>query len=135
MTHARLASPAPRVRVPAGCSSVGGGLLSELGPFYPDPTGTKLVPNPYSWNTVANVLFVESPAGVGFSYSNNQSDYTVGDERSALDLWTLLQGFLQQFPQYTNTPFWISGESYGVRARLPRLPRRLPPPSPPAHTS
>lgn len=28
-----------------GCSSIGGGLMSELGPFYPDPNGPGLVRN------------------------------------------------------------------------------------------
>ncbi len=34
----------------------------------------------YSFPYVAsNLLFVESPAGVGWSYSNTSSDYTCGD--------------------------------------------------------
>ena len=60
-----------------GCSSVAGGLFSELGPWYPNAEGG-LDANPYAWNTVANVIFLESPAGVGFSYSDVPSDYTVG---------------------------------------------------------
>lgn len=33
-----------------GCSSVGGGMLSELGPFYPTIDGVHLLKNPHSWN-------------------------------------------------------------------------------------
>ena len=96
-----------------GCSSIGGGLMSELGPFYPDSTGTYLSPNPYTWNNVANVIYLESPAGVGYSYSDTPSDYTVGDARTAADIYTFLQGFLKLYPQYANSPFHITGESYG----------------------
>lgn len=36
-----------------------------------------------SLSTVAsNLLFVESPAGVGWSYSNTSSDYTTGDAKT-----------------------------------------------------
>ena len=33
-----------------GCSSLGGGFLAELGPFYPTPGGEKLIPNKFAWN-------------------------------------------------------------------------------------
>lgn len=32
---------------------------------------------------VSNLLFVESPAGVGWSYSNRTSDYTCGDKSTS----------------------------------------------------
>jgi len=62
-----------------GCSSLGGGFMSELGPFYPTQGGDRLQPNPYSWNNLTNVLWLESPAFVGFSYSNTTSDQIVGE--------------------------------------------------------
>jgi len=95
-----------------GCSSIGGGLMTELGPFRPNPDSTLSI-NPNSWNKFANIIFLESPAGVGFSYSNTPSDYTVGDVRTANDTYTFLLGFFKLYPQYQGRPFWITGESYG----------------------
>lgn len=100
-----------------GCSSVGGGLMSELGPFFPLPNTTHGSPalqnNPFAWNTVANVIFLEAPAGVGFSVSGDKSDYTTGDAQTAADMLAFMLGFLERFPQFADTPFWITGESYG----------------------
>lgn len=62
-----------------GCSSVGAGAFVEHGPF--KPRGESLLWNEYSWNKEANMLYLESPAGVGFSYSSNKSFYAyVNDE-------------------------------------------------------
>ena len=65
-----------------GCSSIGGGFMSELGPFYPTPGGDGLKANDHAWNKFANVLFIDSPAYTGFSFSNDTSDLDVG-KRSA----------------------------------------------------
>ncbi|MCD9640413.1 hypothetical protein HAX54_025706 [Datura stramonium] len=67
-----------------GCSSVGGGAFTELGPFFPTGDGRGLRRNPKSWNKASNLLFVESPAGVGWSYSNTSSDYNTGDARKTV---------------------------------------------------
>ncbi|KAL4271578.1 hypothetical protein GQ457_13G020080 [Hibiscus cannabinus] len=96
-----------------GCSSFGYGAMQELGPFRVNSDGKTLYRNKYAWNNVANVLFLESPAGVGFSYSNDSSDYTkVGDKRTAKDSYIFLINWLERFPQYKNRDFFITGESY-----------------------
>lgn len=42
--------------------------------------GFTLYENPFSWNKVANVLYLESPAGVGYSYSDDKNYATDDDQ-------------------------------------------------------
>ncbi|KAE9612495.1 hypothetical protein Lal_00033256 [Lupinus albus] len=94
-----------------GCSSVGAGAFVEHGPFKPSESG--VVKNDYSWNKEANILYLESPAGVGFSYSANKSFYDfVTDEITAKDNLVFLKHWFTKFPEYTNNDFFITGESY-----------------------
>ncbi|KAI6659294.1 hypothetical protein LOD99_14965 [Oopsacas minuta] len=87
-------------------------MLLENGPFTPSPEGKALDNNTWSWNLLANMIYVESPAGVGFSSSKVKSDYNVGDERTATDLIQFLTGFLAKYPKYKKRTFYLAGESY-----------------------
>ncbi|XP_027350097.1 serine carboxypeptidase-like 45 [Abrus precatorius] len=96
-----------------GCTSVGIGAFTEHGPFVTNQ-GKTIVKNQYSWNKEANILYLESPAGVGFSYSDNLSFYqTLNDEVTAQDNLVFLQRWFAKFPEYKNRDFYIIGESYG----------------------
>ncbi|XP_023752643.1 serine carboxypeptidase-like 31 [Lactuca sativa] len=96
-----------------GCSSVGYGATQEIGPFIVSTDGKGLRLNPYSWNREANMLFLESPVGVGFSYSNTTSDYdNLGDDLTANDAYAFLHNWFLKFPSYRNRTFYIAGESY-----------------------
>ncbi|KAI3671461.1 hypothetical protein L1987_87199 [Smallanthus sonchifolius] len=95
-----------------GCSSLGVGAFSENGPFRPNGQG--LVRNEYSWNTEANMLYLETPVGVGFSYdSSNSSGYeVVTDAITARDNLVFLHKWFLKFPQYQQRDLFITGESY-----------------------
>ncbi|KAG8565529.1 hypothetical protein GDO81_012894 [Engystomops pustulosus] len=94
-----------------GCSSLMG-LLTEHGPFLIQPDGRTLENNEHSWNKIANVLYLESPAGVGFSFSDNK-DYYTGDAQNAKDNYMALKDFFSLFPEFRDNDFYITGESYG----------------------
>ncbi|CAO2199109.1 unnamed protein product [Urochloa humidicola] len=96
-----------------GCSAIGYGASEEVGAFRINPNGRSLSRNPYAWNKAANMLFLDSPAGVGFSYSNNSADlYNAGDNKTAHDAYNFLVNWLKRFPQYKHRDFYIAGESY-----------------------
>ncbi|KAL3515255.1 hypothetical protein ACH5RR_022157 [Cinchona calisaya] len=96
-----------------GCSSLGYGAMMELGPFGVNPDGKTLYLRKYAWNRAANTLFLESPAGVGFSYSNTTSDYKMsGDKRTAEDSYTFLVNWFKKFHHYKARDLYIMGESY-----------------------
>ncbi|KAK1267012.1 Serine carboxypeptidase-like 42 [Acorus gramineus] len=95
-----------------GCSSVGGGAFTELGPFFPRGDGRGLQINTKSWNKASNLLFVESPAGVGWSYSNTSKDYNTGDASTAEDMHQFLMRWYEKFPEFKSRDLFLSGESY-----------------------
>ena len=59
-----------------------------------------------------SVLFIEAPAGVGFSYANSPSGYVTNDSVTAQDNYEAIQQFLEGFSEYRNHEFFIAGESY-----------------------
>jgi len=90
-----------------GCSSQLA-LFAENGPCTINSDGATTTLNPYSWNAKANVIWVDQPAGVGFSSGLG----THNEEGVASNMHTFLQGFYAEFPKYQDVPFYIFGESY-----------------------
>ncbi|XP_043703467.1 serine carboxypeptidase 1-like [Telopea speciosissima] len=99
-----------------GCSSFDG-FVYEHGPFNFEAANTsgglpQLHLNPYSWSKVSNIIYLDSPAGVGMSYSKVQADYNTGDLKTALDSHSFLLKWFEQYPEFLSNPFYIVGESY-----------------------
>lgn len=106
-----------------GCSGLIG-FGQEHRPFHFSKDGVISL-NPYSWNSVANMLYVEIPAGVGFSYSDVPEDMNnVGDEETAADNLVVVEEFFKRFPERLVNEFYISSESYGGHY-IPQLAKKI----------
>ncbi|KAK6019599.1 serine carboxypeptidase [Ostertagia ostertagi] len=85
-----------------GCSSLDG-LLNEMGPYFVNLDGKGLRENPHSWTEVAalgncnflqmaSMVFIESPVGVGYSYSTD-GNITSDDDRTSLENYEAIKLF------------------------------------------
>jgi len=95
------------------------GFFTENGPFATDDRSLKenttAVPKLFhretGWQKAASYIFLESPAGVGFSYCD-YDNCTASDTSTAMDNHNVLKGFFKGFPEFAKNDFYISGESY-----------------------
>jgi len=110
-----------------GCSSVGEGLWMEHGPYKVSNKRAGIERNPFSWNRLANVLYLEHPVGVGFSYAEDNDYKHLGDDREADDLYHALMAFTERYPEFgpsEERPLYLTGESYGGEY-VPHLAHRI----------
>jgi carboxypeptidase C (cathepsin A) len=96
-----------------GCSSMFG-LFVENGPYIIQADASFRA-NPWAWNKNANLVYIDSPPGTGYSTTNSSEGYDANERAVALDLYRGLQGLfaynggVYRRPQ---SPFYIAGESY-----------------------
>jgi serine carboxypeptidase-like clade 1 len=76
--------------------------------------------NPYRWSSIANVVFLEAPAGVGFSYADTDAGTHHNDTSTAADNFAAVAMFLKGFPELASNDFYVAGESY-AGAYVPML--------------
>ncbi|XP_066327330.1 serine carboxypeptidase 1-like isoform X1 [Miscanthus floridulus] len=93
-------------------------FLHSFGPFKMEGSqvhindGPRVTVNPYSWTKMASLLLVDSPAGVGYSYADNEDDYTTNDTSRVVDLYDFLSKWFTQYTEFLSNPFYIAGCSY-----------------------
>lgn len=91
-----------------GGSSTGFGNFLEIGPL-----DVNLNARNTTWVDRANLLFVDNPVGTGFSYVDDASLFTTNNDQIARDLVSLITAFVQKYPVFSKTPFYVFCESYG----------------------
>ena len=56
------------------------------------------------------MLYLDSPSGVGLSYSETEEDYVTNDTHTAHDSNIFLREFFRQYEAFAKHPFYISGQ-------------------------
>ncbi|XP_016750719.2 serine carboxypeptidase-like 44 [Gossypium hirsutum] len=94
-----------------GCSSVGD-AFGSVGPFIVTKDAHGLQTNSFSWNKVSNLLFIDSPIGSGWSYSNSSSDYNNRDDSTNKILLTFMQKWYEKYPVFKSKDLYMAGSSF-----------------------
>lgn len=99
-----------------GCSGLSS-FFYEIGPLtfdYANSSGDfpRLELNLYSWTKVANIIFIDQPAGTGYSYAKTSEGYNCNDTLSVTLTYDFLRKWLMDHPEYLNNPLYVSGDSY-----------------------
>jgi len=94
-----------------GCSSLLG-WLTEIGAFIMPSGSNEFSENPHAWNKNANVLYLDHPAGIGYSTCTGKDECTSSDLQDSLDNIEVLKQWFAKFPEFKQHDLWLTGESY-----------------------
>ncbi len=100
------------VVVSIGASSLFG-LFAEMGPFSVAADGKTLVPRAATWTVEYNMVFVDNPVGVGFSFTTSSDGFVSNETQVGADLYSFTSQFFTIFSELASNPLYITGESYG----------------------
>jgi len=102
-----------------GGSSINTGLFGEMGVFQVGDKAHGKYLNPYAWNKIANMLYLDSPAGSGVDQGYSQC---LKDGKAVTCSWNdrtqaeayahTLMAFFTEFPEFAKNDFFLTGESY-----------------------
>lgn len=71
-----------------------------------------LVYNPYAWTKVSNIIFLDSPVGTGFSFSQHPTGYETGDKSWSIHAAIFLRKWFVDHQEFLSNPLYIAGDSY-----------------------
>lgn len=88
-------------------------IFVENGPFLFDSDSNSIYTNKYSWNTNANLLYIDQPLGTGFSNPDlPYADLPKNQQEVASQMVEFLQKFIEIFPEFKNRAVYLAGESF-----------------------
>ena len=90
------------------------GLFVENGPFVVDKA-LNLTERTIAWSRKYSMIYIDQPAGTGFSFTDDDKGYAKNQYDVSRDLYEALVQFYTLFPEMLNNDFYVTGESYAGR--------------------
>ncbi|KAJ3865848.1 alpha beta-hydrolase [Lentinula novae-zelandiae] len=93
-----------------GSSSMAG-MFFENGPMHINGDYSMSSNTEFSWDTVADYVWIDQPVGTGFSTAD-EAGYVSGEDQMGTDFLGFLSNLVKVFPSLATRPLYITGESY-----------------------
>ncbi|KAI0718592.1 alpha/beta-hydrolase [Cerioporus squamosus] len=97
----------------SGCKEGSSGMLglsTENGPIHVLSNGSWVL-NPFSWNKLADTIWIDQPVGTGFSTADAMG-YIADEDQMGEDFIGFLKNLVSVFPSLATRPLYLTGESY-----------------------
>lgn len=94
------------------------GLFRENGPYFLS-SKQKLKRNKFSWHINHHMVYIDTPIGMGYSFTDSDDGYSRNEVDIGDNLLKALQQYFLLFPELQDHKFFVVGESYGGKEPLP----------------
>ncbi|KAK0627042.1 Alpha/Beta hydrolase protein [Immersiella caudata] len=95
-----------------GAASMTQAVNGHNGPCVVQSSGNSTAVNPWSWNKASNVLYIDQPAGTGFSHGDNLADTTARSANQVAEAVRVWRNHWK-FSEYKRESINIWSQSYG----------------------
>ncbi|OJT14353.1 Pheromone-processing carboxypeptidase kex1 [Trametes pubescens] len=85
-------------------------LTTENGPIHVLANGSWVLNN-FSWNHLADTIWIDQPVGTGFSTADS-TGYVPDEDQTGEDFLGFLSNLVKVFPSLATRPLFLTGESY-----------------------
>ncbi|GAV78824.1 Peptidase_S10 domain-containing protein [Cephalotus follicularis] len=111
-----------------GCSGLNG-FFYQIGPLKFDTTNytgglPTLLYEPSAWSKTANIIFLDSPVGSGFTYATTDEGWNTTDTKSAQQAHGFIRHWLADHPDFQTNPVYLGSDSY-AGLTIPMLARNI----------
>ena len=88
------------------------GSFTGLGPYSIENSTLVRRDPKHAWSNFVNLVVVDNPVGVGYSYTREDTGYVDSQEEMADNFLMFLDGFAEKHPELSSSKLFLTGESY-----------------------